>query len=277
MSELPAMPCPSCGKPVTGRFCGQCGEQRVTAHDHSIRHFAEHVFESLTHFDFKSLRAFKTLVVRPGLLTREYLDGRRRRYVGPIQLFVIANVLFALAGPNSFRTPLSVQEHDRPFPAFKQALVAQAIADRDLDREEFSRAFDEAAGLQAKTWVFAMIPALALVTAALYGFRRYYFEHLIFATHFYTFLLLWMLVATRLLAGGLALAGSRLTNPEFDTAVSSIIVVGLAGYLFGAFRAAFADKIAAAVARAAVVAAFIFPIVVAYRFLLFFVTLRMMH
>ena len=218
-----------------------------------MRHFAEHVFESLTHFDFKSLRAFKTLVARPGLLTREYLDGRRRRYVGPIQLFVIANVLFALIGPTTFRTPLSVQENDPPFPAFKRALVAEAIAERKVEREEFRRAFDEAAGLQAKTWVFAMIPALALVTAALYGFRRYYFEHLIFATHFYTFLMLWMLVATVVLAGGLALAGVRLTNQGFDDLVSSIIMVVLAVYLFSAFRGAFADRTAAAVARAAVV------------------------
>ena len=271
------MPCPTCGSPVKGRFCGQCGEQRVTAHDYSVRHFAEHVFESLTHFDFKSLRAFRTLVSRPGLLTREYLDGRRRRYVGPIQLFVIANVLFALVGPTTFRTPLSVQENDPPFPAFKRALVAEAIAERKLEREEFRRAFDDAAGLQAKTWVFVMIPALALVTAALYGFRRYYFEHLIFATHFYTFLMLWMLVATVLLAGGLALAGVRLTNQRFDGLVSPIIIVVLAVYLFSAFRGAFADRTAAAIARAAVVTALIFPIVLAYRFLLFFVTLRMMH
>ena len=157
MSERTAMPCPTCGSPVTGRFCGHCGEQRVTAHDYSVRHFAGHAFESLTHFDFKSLRAFKALVARPGRLTREYLDGRRQRYVGPIQLFVIANLLFALIGPNTFRTPLSVQERDPPFPAFKRARVAEAIAGRRTPAPEFRRAFDEAAGLQSKTWVFAMI------------------------------------------------------------------------------------------------------------------------
>ena len=77
-----------------------------------------------------------------------------------------------------------MQEHDRPFPALKQSLVAGAIAERNVDaRGVPSASFDDAAGLQAKTWVFAMIPMLALVTAALYGFRRYFFEHLIFATH----------------------------------------------------------------------------------------------
>jgi hypothetical protein len=277
MSELPAMPCPTCGAPVKGRYCGQCGEQRVTAHDYSVRHFAEHVVESLTHFDFKSLRAFKTLVARPGLLTREYLDGRRRRYVGPVQLFVIANVLFALAGPNSFRTPLSVQEHDRPFPAFKQALVAQAIADRDLDREEFRRSFDEAAGLQAKTWVFAMIPTLALVTAALYGFRRYYFEHLIFATHLLAFTLAWNLVAHLLLTAGLRVAGRPLSAEDYDTAVSWIFLAGLATYLFAALRRVFGDRTAPAATRALAVTLLFLPITVVYRFLLFFVTLLTMH
>ena len=128
MSGPPPARCPSCGAAIDGRFCAACGEKRVTAHDYSITHFAEHVLESLTHFDFKSLRAVRTLVTRPGRLTRDYLDGRRRGYIGPIQLFVIVNVVFALVGPNSFRTPLSVQEHDRPFPALKQSLVARAIA-----------------------------------------------------------------------------------------------------------------------------------------------------
>jgi hypothetical protein len=277
MSGPPATPCPTCGAAIEGQFCGACGEKRVSAHDYSIAHFAEHALESLTHFDFRSLRAFVTLVRRPGLLTRDYLDGRRRATIGPIQLFVIVNVLFALVGPNSFRTPLSVQEHDRPFPALKRSLVASAISARAVDHEEFRRSFDDAAGLQGKTWVFAMIPLFAIATAGLYGFRRYFFAHLIFATHVLAFVMAWILVLSRAIGGLLMLRSAQLTNQEIDDLVSAIVLVGMATYLFFALRRVFGDGALAAATRALAVTLLFYPILLTYRFLLFFVTLQAMH
>jgi len=277
MSGPPPVRCPSCGAAIEHRFCGACGEKRVTAHDYSITHFAEHVLESLTHFDFKSLRAVRTLVTQPGRLTRDYLDGRRRGYIGPVQLFIIVNVLFAFAGPTTFRTPLSVQQQDAPFVEMKRAMVASAVAARRVEKEEFRRSFDEAAGLQAKTWVFVMIPLLALATAAIYGFRRFFFEHLIFNIHFLAFTLAWMLAAGVLLSWGLRAAGIRLDARQWDNLVSSIILVGLAAYLFVALRRVFGDRAPVAAARALTVTLLFFPIVLGYRFLLFFVTLQTMH
>jgi hypothetical protein len=277
MSGPPAAPCPTCGARIDGRFCGSCGEQKISAHDYSITHFAEHIFESLTHFDFKSLRAVKMLVARPGRLTRDYLDGRRRGSVGPVQLFVIVNIVFALMGPNSFRTPLSVQEHDRPFPALKQSIVTRAIATRSVAREEFRRSFDDAAGLQGKTWVFAMIPLFAIATAVLYGFRRYFFEHLIFATHVLAFVMAWILVVSYGVGGLLSLRGVRLTNQEMDGLVSGIVLAGMALYIFFGLRRVFGDRAVAAAARALAVTLLFYPILLTYRFLLFFVTIQTMH
>jgi hypothetical protein len=277
MSEAGAVPCPTCGTAIQNRFCGVCGEKRVTADDFSITHFAGHVVESLTSFDFKTLRAFLTLVRRPGLLTRDYLDGRRRGYLGPIQLFLIVNIAFALSGSISFRTPLAVQQHDPPFPAFKRSLIAGAIERRAVSPEEFRHSFDDAAELQAKTWVFAMIPLFALVTAALYGFRRYLFEQLIFATHILAFLLTWMLVIRLLLLATQRVAGVELSAPDRDTVSSIATLAGFAVYLVPAFRRAFGDGGASATARALAVTVLLYPIVLVYRFLLFFVTLQTMH
>ena len=269
--------CPSCGSPQRDRFCSHCGEKRITTKDYSIAHFAEHVLETFTHFDFKSLRAFKVLVLQPGLLTREYLDGRRKRYVGPVQLFVIVNVLFALGGPTSFRTPLHVQEHDPPFAATKRAMVEQAMSYRTITREAFAAEFDSTAGVQGKTWVFSMIPAFALCVAVLYGFRRYFFEHLVFATHIYAFTLAWMLTAGFVLSWALRIAGVRLTSQGFDDVVSSLILVGLAIYVFLALRCCYRDGRLAGATRSLLLVALFFPILLAYRFLLFFVTLWSMR
>lgn len=277
MAEPAAAGCPSCGAAVNGRFCAACGEQKVTERDYSVAHYIGHVFESLTSFDFRTLRALWTLMARPGRLTRDYLEGRRRIYIGPVQLFVIVNVVFALAGSNTFRTPLAVQEHDPPFPAFKRSLVANAMAERTVEREDFRRSFDDNAGLQAKSWIFTMIPLIAVATAALYGFRRFFVEHLIFATHFLAFMLVWMLITGVLTIWGFRLAGIRLSPQDWDSVASTLTLIGLVGYLLPALRRVFGDGRVAAIARTLGMTVLIYPIVLTYRFLLFFVTLWTMQ
>jgi len=270
-------PCRSCGAPQAERFCARCGEKRVTTHDYSIVHFAEHLLETFTHFDFRSLRALWVLVSRPGALTRDYLDGRRRRYVGPIQLFVIVNVLTAVVGFNTFRTPLSIQEHDAPFAATKRDVAAKAQARSGVGRDEFVKEFDRTAGTQSKSWIFSMIPAFALLMTLVYGFRRYYFEHLVFATHFYAFMLLWLVVGGIFAIMLLRLFGVSLTGAILQNGVGGVILLGLAVYLYFALRRTYGDGAPAAAVRAVTLAVLFYPVVVAYRLLLFFVTLTMMH
>jgi hypothetical protein len=57
--------CASGGAAQPHRFCERCGEKRITTHDNSIVHFGEILVETLTHFDIRSLRALRLLVVRP--------------------------------------------------------------------------------------------------------------------------------------------------------------------------------------------------------------------
>jgi Protein of unknown function (DUF3667) len=275
MSQVVDAICPSCGAPQPRTFCEHCGEKRITAHDYSILHFGEHLLETFTHFDFRSLRAIKVLFTHPGELTRAYLAGKRKAFVGPIQLFVIINVVFALVGGNVFKTPLRTQEHDWPFRHVKGAMVADAMAHRTLTHDEFAREFDRNAGTQSKTWIFSMIPAFALCLATVYGFRRYYFEHLVFATHFYAFQMLFILAASVVLIVGFLLA--RVNPNGHDIPLSLFALAGLIVYLYLALRRVYGDGRTTAAVRALALGACVYPMLLAYRFLLFFVTLETMH
>jgi hypothetical protein len=277
MTENVSPVCPSCGGPQAGTFCEQCGEKRITTHDYSVVHFFEHALETFTHFDYRSLRALKLLALRPGELTRAYLSGRRKGFVGPLQMFVILNLVFALLGTNAFRTPLRVQEHDPPFAALKRSMVARSIERRGIERQEFTREFDQNAGVQGKTWIFAMIPAYALILAMLYAFGRYFFEHLVFATHFMAFVLLWDIVVVNSLRLGLRLAGTQLGSQAFDDISSLILLGGIIVYFFVALRRVYGDGKVAGLARALALGVALPPVLWSYRFLLFFVTLKTMH
>ena len=89
-------PCPNCAAVVTARFCGNCGQSR---HDHS-RSLLEVLRELVEHhlfLDGKMVTTLVALLVRPGLLTRAFIEGRRVRFVSPIRLYLFASFAFFLA------------------------------------------------------------------------------------------------------------------------------------------------------------------------------------
>jgi hypothetical protein len=88
--------CANCDAEVTARFCGTCGQSRD---DHS-RSMAEVVRELIAHhlfLDGKLMTTLVTLLLRPGALTRAFIEGRRVRFVSPIRLYLFASFAFFLA------------------------------------------------------------------------------------------------------------------------------------------------------------------------------------
>jgi len=81
-----AAPCANCGTPVTANYCGSCGQK---GHLHkSVLHLGEELIHGVLHFDTKGWRTLPLLVLRPGQLTRRYIDGQRTRFVSPLALFL---------------------------------------------------------------------------------------------------------------------------------------------------------------------------------------------
>ncbi len=87
MSAMPhPFACANCGTPLSGNFCHACGQR---AHIHkSLMHLCEEVLHGVLHFDAKGLRTLPMLVLKPGELTRRYVDGHRTRFVSPLALFL---------------------------------------------------------------------------------------------------------------------------------------------------------------------------------------------
>lgn len=87
-------PCANCGAALQGAYCHACG-QPAHVH-HSLWHMIEEALHGLFHFDTKAWRTLPKLALRPGTLTRDYIDGQRARYVSPLALFLFTIfVMFA--------------------------------------------------------------------------------------------------------------------------------------------------------------------------------------
>ncbi|UTP37904.1 DUF3667 domain-containing protein [Phenylobacterium sp. LH3H17] len=78
--------CTDCGAEVSGRFCQNCGQP---THVHrTLLHLGEELLHGVMHFDSHIWRTLPLLVLNPGKLTREWVHGKRTRYVSPLAMFL---------------------------------------------------------------------------------------------------------------------------------------------------------------------------------------------
>lgn len=95
VSERHAPTCLNCGAPLIGAFCSQCGQRDIPPYP-SVRELAIDAFWELSGWDGRFATTLRALVSRPGLLTREFLEGRRARYLSPLRLYLMASLLYFL-------------------------------------------------------------------------------------------------------------------------------------------------------------------------------------
>lgn len=116
--------CADCGAEVTGRFCSNCGQP---AHVHrTLLHLAEELLHGVMHFDGRFWRTLPLLLLNPGRLTREWVQGRRTRYVSPLAmfLFTLFVMFFALSfvgGNGGLHIPVGNPQAD--LPSLRQSLT----------------------------------------------------------------------------------------------------------------------------------------------------------
>ena len=85
--------CLNCGTPLSGAFCAACGQRDVPAYP-TVRELAKDAFSELSGWDGRFAVTLRRLIGRPGMLTREFLEGRRARYVSPLRLYLVASVAY---------------------------------------------------------------------------------------------------------------------------------------------------------------------------------------
>lgn len=85
--------CPNCGARLQGRYCSGCGQLdqplRLPAH--------RYVTQAVTEFfgiDGRVWPTLGSLLFKPGTLTNAYLQGRRRRYLRPLRVYLSSTLLF---------------------------------------------------------------------------------------------------------------------------------------------------------------------------------------
>jgi hypothetical protein len=104
LTERKEKNCLNCNAIVQGRYCQVCGQENIVPQE-SFRHLVLHFIYDITHFDGKFFETLKYLIFKPGLISKEYIAGRRTRYLNPIRMYVFTSaifflIFFAMSGDN---------------------------------------------------------------------------------------------------------------------------------------------------------------------------------
>jgi len=87
--------CRNCGARVEDRFCTACG-QLGADFQRPVWDLVASSIGDMFALDGRLWRSLPMLLLRPGRMTREYIDGRRARFVPPFRLFLLTSVIFFL-------------------------------------------------------------------------------------------------------------------------------------------------------------------------------------
>ena len=73
---------------MNGQYCPSCGQRDIDL-ERPLNALVGEIVKETFDVDGRAWRTVKTLFLSPGLLTREFLAGRRKTYTPPLGIYLI--------------------------------------------------------------------------------------------------------------------------------------------------------------------------------------------
>ncbi len=155
--------CPNCGAALTGDYCSRCGQKAIDL-DRPLIDLLGEVIRETFEVDGRAYRTLRALLLHPGLMTREFLAGRRRRYTPPLRLYLFVSIAFFVIAGWAVGSGVLLEAGQGSGEAERQAAFLSDVLPKIM---------------------FVLLPVFALLLRLLFRGRRY-FAHLIHALHIHT-------------------------------------------------------------------------------------------
>ncbi len=215
--------CQNCGYRDKGNFCSNCG-QSFAELNRPIKDILAEVGD-IVNLDSRIFRSIPPFLFKPGFLTREYLAGKRKKYMSPFRLYLLLSLLFfflaqstskkiTAAGDNWLQVTADTTDMVRDDSTVIEILKNDSIFKVEIDSTAINKSVRKAKrrkrlregaidALTNKTIflqnfyqtisyvLFILMPVFALILKLLYVRRRvFYIEHLMFSINMHSFMLL---------------------------------------------------------------------------------------
>lgn len=153
--------CSNCETALTGEYCSACG-QRDVDFERPIWSLLASVVRETFEVDGRTAMTIRILFTKPGMLTADYLAGRRVAYTPPLRLYLVFSIVFFLL--IAWFASSGILREPGADPVFDAAVQARFLSD------------------ELPTLMFLLLPVFALLMKGVY-WDRLYFDHLIFSLH----------------------------------------------------------------------------------------------
>lgn len=133
--------CLNCGRRLRGQYCANCG-QRSRSRLISLWELISDAFGDLFELDSRLWQTLIPLLIRPGRLTRDYLQGKRARFMPPFRMYLVLSLLFFVVAFFDPREDLSILFEPEPEPAAEEQAaereetapqVQEVVDDEEID------------------------------------------------------------------------------------------------------------------------------------------------
>ena len=237
-------------------YCSQCGEKRRDHADWKLSRIMGETFAELTNLEHSKLwQTFRLLLFKPGQLTRDHWNGRRKRYLGPVKLYLIffafSLVLYSIHRPTAVydvRTLEAADSRGNMPKKFEELAEKRRVPKPQIIQEVNSR---WQSYLSMSQIAYPLFVALAL-KLLLHRRRLYFAEHLIFALHVLAFMLVFFVVVWPVFVLFGIQRSADLHSPAY-LVISGATFVVIAAYLFFALQRAYAESWLAALIKSALI------------------------
>ncbi len=216
--------CTNCDTPLVGDFCHACGQRRFVESDRRLGHLLHLFVGSVTDLDGRVWRTVRALLFHPGLLSREYFEGRRACWISPVSLFLAISVVYFLApfhggdltlqfnqqvsgrvralasGPDEKLSAEQLAGMGQAHTRFTERWVDERVRARDAaarkasdgatgySYRDYRVAYDAKADDVSKSLVILHVPFAALALMLVFARKhRFFAEHFVVALHFFSF------------------------------------------------------------------------------------------
>jgi len=189
------------------KFCHNCG-QKTDEPNLKFKHFISDLMSASFNLDSKIFLSLKLLLFKPAVLTKEFLGGKRTKYITPIRLYLVISLVYF------FLVSINVSSNENEAIVADEAIATDSVTqveankhddliDLNIEDSETMSSFDlfvkqkvnalnsdigylkfmENMKSAISTGMFVLLPAIAFIFFLLFYRNSYYIQHLVFTLH----------------------------------------------------------------------------------------------
>jgi len=200
--------CLNCGTSIAGDFCYSCGQSVRENSDRSISQLLGEILGNLFFLDNRFFLSLRYLLFSPGRMTVEFLEGKRKKFISPVTLFLFLNLIYFFASQLSdYSISLFDQVVGQPYSEWAVQSLKEKMIYKELDLgkmvkeglniSDYGVTYQTMSDTISKTIMIVNVPIIAgFVYLLAFMKRRFYYDSLIFAFHFFTlYLASWIMLS----------------------------------------------------------------------------------